>query len=60
MLFILHVHNIVSFASSLSRLLSELDVLVIRKDNDQSHQNFHVCRAVVQEALTWLLENNKI
>ena len=38
---------------------SELDVLVIRKDNDQSHHDFRVRQTVVQEALMWVLENNK-
>ena len=38
---------------------SELDVLVIRKDSEQSHRDFRVRRSVVQEALTWLLENNR-
>ena len=51
--------DVVSFASSLPRVPSELDVLVVRKDNDQSHRDFRVRRTVVQEALTWLLENNK-
>ena len=51
--------DVVSFAYSLPRLPSELDVLVVRKDNEQSHRDFRVCRTVVHEALTWLLENNK-
>ena len=41
----------ISFAHSLSRLPSELDVLVIRKDREQSHHDFRLRRAVVQEAL---------
>ena len=51
--------NVVSFAYSLPRLPSELDVLVVRKDSEQSHRDFHVRRTVVHGALTWLLENNK-
>ena len=38
---------------------SELDVLVVRKDSEQSHCDFHVRRPVVQGALTWLLVNNR-
>ena len=48
-----------SFANSLPRVPSELDVLVVRKDSEQSHRDFRVRRSVVQEALTWLLENNR-
>ena len=49
--------DVVSFANSLPRVPSELDVLVVRKDREQSHRDFRVRRSVVQEALTWLLEN---
>ena len=49
--------DVVSFANSLPRVPSELDVLVVRKDSEQSHRDFRVRRSVVQEALTWLLEN---
>ena len=51
--------DVVSFANSLPRVPSELDVLVVRKDSEQSHRDFCVRRSVVQEALTWLLENNR-
>ena len=51
--------DVVSFAHSLPRLPSELDVLVVRKDSEQSHRDFRVRRTVVHEALTWLLENNR-
>ena len=58
-----HVINlpqgVVSFATSLPRLPSELDVLVVRKEDEQSHQDFRVRRAVVEQALTWLLQNNR-
>jgi len=47
------------FAHSLPREPSELDVLVVRKDSEQSHRDFRVRRPVVQGALTWLLENNR-
>ena len=48
-----------SFALSLPRLPSELDVLVVRKIVNSSHQDFHVRRSIVQQALTWLLNNNR-
>ncbi len=51
--------DVISFAHSLPRLPSELDVLVVRREQDQSHRDFRVRRAVVQQALEWLLENNK-
>ena len=51
--------DVVSFAQSLPRLPSELDVLVVRKDIEQSHRDLRVRRTVVHEALTWLLENNR-
>ena len=53
------LQDVVSFANSLPRVPSELDVLVVRKDSEQSHRDFRVRRSVVQEALTWLLENNR-
>ena len=51
--------DVISFAHRLPRLPSDLDVLVVRKENDQSHRDFRVRRAVVQKALEWLLENNR-
>ena len=51
--------DVVSFANSLPRVPAELDVLVVRKDSEQSHRDFRVRRSVVQEALTWQLENNR-
>ena len=50
--------DVVSFATSLPRNPSDLDVLVIRKEDNQSPRDFCVRRAVVERALTWLLENN--
>ena len=38
--------DVVSFANSLPRVPSELDVLVIRKDSEQSHRDFRVRRSV--------------
>ena len=49
--------DVLSFASTLPRLFSELSVLIVKKGSEQSHQNFRVHRFVVQEALTWLLQN---
>ena len=41
-----------SFAHSLPRLPLDLDVLVVRKDSEQSYHDFRVHRTVVHEALT--------
>ena len=51
--------DVVSFLRLLPRVPTELDVLVVRKDNEHSHRDFRVCRSVVQDALTYLIENNK-
>ena len=49
--------------TSISRrcLPSEVDVLIVLKDYryHQSHKDFRVRRSVVQDALTYLIENNK-
>ena len=51
--------DIALFATSLPRLLSELDVIVVRKEGaNQSHRNFRVRRSIVLRALQWLLANN--
>ena len=51
--------DIASFATSLPRLPSELDVLVVRKEGaTQSHRDFCVRRSIVLRALQWLLANN--
>ena len=50
--------DVATFAHTLPRLPSTLDILVVRKDNEQSHRDFHVCRSVLQEALTYLLGTN--
>ena len=54
-----HVVNLppgcVVVLSSLQRLPSEIDVLVVRKEKDKVHQDFRVRRRVVQQALSWLL-----
>ena len=44
--------DVASFASSLPRLPSELDVIVLRKEGaSQSHRDFHVRRGVVHQVL---------
>ena len=52
--------DVASFANSLPRLPSELDVIIVRKEGtDQSHRDFHVRRNVVHQALQWLIMHNK-
>jgi len=51
--------DVVSFALFLPRLSPELDVLVVRKNSEKPHQDVRVRRSVVQQALTWLLNNNR-
>lgn len=49
----------VSFASSLPRSSSALDVIVVRKEGiNKPHRDFRVRRSVVHHALQWLIENN--
>ena len=51
--------DVASFATSLPRLPSELDVVVVRKEGGvQSHCDFRVRRSVVLHALQWLVANN--
>ena len=48
------------FATSLPRLPSELDVMIVRKKgSNNTHRDFRVRRMVVQRALQWLKQNNK-
>ena len=48
------------FATSLPRLPSELDVMIVRKKgSNNTHRDFRVRRMVVQRALQWLKRNNK-
>ena len=48
------------FATSLPRLPSELDVMIVRKKgSNKTHRDFRVKRMVVQRALQWLKRNNK-
>ena len=51
--------DVASFANTLPRLPSQLDVIVVRKEvAAESHHEFHVRRSVVLCALQWLLANN--
>ena len=51
--------DVSSFATSLPRLSSELDVIVVRKEGaNQSHRDFCVRRSVIYQALHWLVTNN--
>ena len=51
--------DVVSFARSLPRAPSQLDVIVVRKEGpNESHQDFRVRRSVVHRALKWLLSHN--
>ena len=51
--------DVVSFSSTLPRLPSELDVMIVRKEGaNQSHRDFRVRRVVVHQALQWLLSHN--
>ena len=51
--------DVKSFATSLPRLPSELDIIVVRKETShQSHHDFRVRRAVVDQALQWLIAHN--
>ena len=50
--------DVKSFATSLPRLPSEVQIVVVRKEREQSHKDFPVRRSVVEEALMWLLANN--
>ena len=52
--------DVALFASSLPRLPSELDIIIVRKEGaTSSHRDFRVRRAVVLHALQWLVVNNK-
>ena len=52
--------DVATFANSLPRLPSELDVIIVGKEGAaDSHRDFHVRRPVVLCALQWLLANNK-
>ena len=50
--------NVLSFATILPRLPKELDVLVVKKQQGDTHHHFRVRRTVVEEAINWLIQNN--
>ena len=51
--------DVLSFASTLPRLPSQLDMIVVRKERtNQSHHDFRVRRSLVHCALQWLIANN--
>ena len=50
--------DVKSFATKLPRLPTEIDILVVRKEREQTQKDFHVRRRVIEEALTWLMANN--
>ena len=52
--------DVASFAQSLPRLPSDLDVIIIRKEGaNQTHRDFQVRRGVVHRALQWLVTHNQ-
>ena len=53
--------DVLSFATTLPRLPSQLDVVVVRKEGvgHSPHRDFRVRRHVVERALRYLLANNK-
>ncbi len=52
--------DITTFATSLPRLPTELDILLVRKEgSDTSHRDFRVRRSVVLRALQWLKHHKK-
>ena len=52
--------DVLSFATTLPRLPSQIDVIVVRKEGvARSHRDFRVRRYVVERALRYLVTNNK-
>ena len=52
--------DVASFAQSLPRLPSDLDVIIVRKEGaNHSHRDFRVRRGVVHRALQWLVSHNR-
>ena len=52
--------DVTSFAQSLPRLPSNLDVIIVRKEGaNQSDRDFRVRRGVVHRALQWLVTHNQ-
>ena len=52
--------DVASFINSLPRLLTEFDIIVVRKQGAaDSHHDVRVRRSVMLAALQWLLTNNQ-
>ncbi|MGJ8945966.1 DUF6570 domain-containing protein, partial [Salmonella enterica subsp. enterica serovar Kentucky] len=52
--------NVSSFVTSLPRLASDIDVILVRKEGASgSHKDFRVCRSKILCALQWLKRNNR-
>ena len=52
--------DVTSFAHTLPRLPSDLDVIIVRKEGaNQTHHDFRVRRGVVHRALQWLVTHNQ-
>ena len=52
--------NVASFAQSLPRLPSDLDIIIVRREGaHQTHRDFRVRRQVVHRALQWLVTHNQ-
>ena len=52
--------DVASFAQSLPRLPSDLDVIVVRREGaNQTHRDFRVRRSIVHRALQWLVIHNQ-
>ena len=52
--------DVASFAQSLPRLPSDLDIVIVRKGGvNQTHRDFRVRQAVVHRALQWLVTHNQ-
>ena len=52
--------DVASYACSLPRLPSHLDVIVVRREGgNHTHRDFRVRRGVVHSALQWLLTHNQ-
>ena len=52
--------DVASFAQSLPRLPSDLDVIIVRKEGaNRTHRDFRVRRGVVHRPLQWLVSHNR-
>ena len=51
--------DVASFFNSLPRLLSQLDVIIVKKEGTDQSRDFHVRRNVGHRALQWFVMHNK-